>query len=296
MTESPMSPTIEEIPISKDPVTRVVPWIVGLLVFLLCLVLSGASAIGVSMYKWQLGISHRLTVEVPLQHEIDRDRITAAVSSYLRSNPGLTTVDIADKTKLYSIFGVPIQQAELYNEFPLPVIIEVTLNPSYPINVNEITTQLQKFTPGVRIETYAQWYDMLTVLQKSLQLIAYAFVMLIALTVIVVISLVTRAGLASHQENINILRLIGASNSYVAKKFQNHAFRLSTRGAIVGFTLALPITWLLNLAIVYLGVPDMIRPQFDLHLIAMLLIVPLFVVLLSVCVSRFAVLKSLRYG
>lgn len=296
MTDLPISPTIEEIPISKDPVTRVVPWIVGLLVFLLCLVLSGASAIGVSMYKWQLGISHRLTIEVPLQHEIDRDRITAAVSSYLRSNSGLSTVDIADKTKLYSIFGVPIQQAELYNEFPLPVIIEVTLNPSQPINVNEITTQLQKFTPGVRIETYAQWYDMLTVLQKSLQLIAYAFVMLIALTVIVVISLVTRAGLASHQENINILRLIGASNSYVAKKFQNHAFRLSARGAIVGFTLALPITWLLNIAIVYLGVPDMIRPQFDVHLVAMLLIVPLFVVLLSVCVSRFAVLKSLRYG
>lgn len=296
MSESSISSTIEEIPISKDPVTKVVPWIVGLLVFLLCLVLAGASAIGVSMYKWQVGMSHRLTVEVPLQHEIDRDRITSAVSNYLRSNPGLVSVDIADKTKLYTIFGVPIQQAELYNDFPLPVIIDVNLNPDQPANVNEIIAQLQKFTPGVRVETYTQWYDMLTILQKSMQLIAYAFVVLIALTVIVVITLVTRAGLSAHQENINILRLIGASNSYVARKFQTHAFRLSTRGAIVGFALALPITWLLNLAIVYLGVPDIIKPQFDFYLLAMLLIVPLFVVLLSVCVSRFAVLKSLKYG
>jgi len=170
------------------------------------------------------------------------------------------------------------------------------LNPDQPANVNEIIAQLQKFTPGVRVETYTQWYDMLTILQKSMQLIAYAFVILIALTIIVVITLVTRAGLSAHQENINILRLIGASNSYVARKFQTHAFRLSTRGAIVGFALALPITWLLNLAIVYLGVPDMIKPQFDFYLLAMLLIVPLFVVLLSVCVSRFAVLKSLKYG
>ncbi len=296
MTDSPASSTIEEIPISNDPVTKLVPWIVALLVFLLCLVLSGASAIGVSMHKWQVGMSHRLTIEVPLQHEIDRDRITSAVSSYLRSNPGLISVDIADKTKLYTLFGVPIQQAERYDDFPLPAIIEVTLNQVKPANVAEMIAQLQKFTPGVRVETYAQWYDMLTILQKSMQLIAYAFVMLIAVTVIIVISLVTRAGLAAHRENINILRLIGASNSYVARKFQAHAFRLSTRGAIVGFALALPITWLLNMAMVYLGVPDMIKPQFDLGILMMLVIVPLFVVMLSVCVSRFAVLKTLKSG
>jgi cell division transport system permease protein len=288
------SDPIEEIPISKDSITRLVPWIVALLVFLLCLVLSGASAIGVSMHKWQIGVSHRLTIEVPLQHEIDRDRITSAVAGYLRSHSGINAIEIADKTRLYTLFGVPLQNAEQYNDFPLPVLVDVILNPGTPVNSKEIIAHLQQYTPGIRIETYSQWYDMLSLLQKSMQMISYAFVMLIALTVIIMVSLVTKAGLSAHEESISILKLIGASNSYVARKFQTHAFRLSTRGALVGFALSLPIIWLISLGIVYLGVPEVMKPQVDLYTVIMLLIVPLFVILLSVSVSRFAVLGALK--
>ncbi len=284
---------IEEVPITKDPMTRLVPWIIALLVFLLCLVLVGASSIGVSVQRWQVGISHRVTIEIPLQHELDRDRITTAVAQYLQTNPAVEHIEIADKTRLFSIFGVSAQQALQYPDYILPVLIEANLKPEQPGAVSEIMTQLQQVSPGVRIETYSQWHDMLQLLRQSLQIIGYIFVMLIAFTVIIMISLITKAGLASHNESISILRLIGASNGYIATKFQNHAFRLSTKGAIIGFVLALPVTWLLNLASVYLGVPELLRPQIDPVLMLAMVIVPLFVVLLSICVSRFAVLRTL---
>lgn len=284
---------IEEVPITKDPITRLVPWIIALLVFLLCLVLTGASSIGISVQRWQVGMSHRVNIEIPLQHEVDRDRITAAVAQYLTTNPNVSRIDIADKTKLYAMFGVSAQQANLYPDFPLPVMIEANLIPENGANVSEIITQLQQVSPGVRIETYSQWHDMLLLLRKTLQIIGYIFVMLIAVTIIIMISLITKAGLSAHQESISILRLIGASNGYIASKFQNHAFKLSLRGSIIGFILALPISWLLNLSSVYLGVPDMLRPQIDPVLILGMLIIPLFVILLSICVSRFAVLKTL---
>lgn len=285
---------IEEVPIAKDPITRLVPWIISLLVLLLCLVLTAASSIGTSVQRWQVGMSHRVNIEIPLQHEVDRDRVTGAVSQYLSATPGISRIDIADKTKLYSLFGVSPQQAALYPDFPLPVIIEANLDPEAITGVGDIVAQLQQVSPGVRIETYSQWHDMLLLLRQTLQVIGYIFIMLIAFTVIIMITLITRAGLASHQENISILRLIGASNGYIANKFQNHAFRLSARGAITGFALALPISWILNLASIYLGIPEMLRPQVDPVLMLGMVIIPLFVVLLSVCVSRFAVLRTLN--
>ncbi|AIK96007.1 cell division protein FtsX [Candidatus Odyssella acanthamoebae] len=284
---------IEEVPITKDPITRLVPWIIALLVFLLCLVLTGASSIGVAVQRWQIGMSHRINIEIPLQHEIDRDRITAAVAQYLTTTPGVSHIDIADKTKLYGLFGVTPQQAALYPDFPLPVMIEANLNSETGATVSEIITQLQQVSPGVRIEAYTQWHEMLLLLRKTLQIIGYIFIMLIAITVIIMISLITKAGLSAHQESISILRLIGASNGYIASKFQNHAFKLSVRGAIIGFGLALPISWVFNLSSVYLGVPDLLRPQMDPVLMLGMVIVPLFVVFLSVCVSRFAVLRTL---
>lgn len=284
---------IDEVPITKDPITRLVPWIIALLVFLLCLVLAGASSIGASVQRWQVGMSQRVNIEIPLQHEVERDRVTAAVAQYLSTHPGVSRIDVADKAKLYSVFGVTPQQAALYPDFALPVMIEANLNQAEGANVSEIIVQLQQVSPGVRVETYAQWHDMLSLLRQSLQVIGYIFVMLIAFTVIVMISLITRAGLASHQESISVLRLIGASNGYIASKFQNHAFRLSTRGAVIGFALALPVSWILNLSSVYLGVPDMLRPQVDPVLMLGMVIVPLFVIFLSICVSRFAVLRTL---
>lgn len=154
-------------------------------------------------------------------------------------------------------------------------------------------TQLQQVSPGVRIETYSQWHDMLQLLRQSLQIIGYIFVMLIAFTVIIMISLITKAGLASHNESISILRLIGASNGYIATKFQIMLSGSAPKGRLSDLFLALPVTWLLNLASVYLGVPELLRPQIDPVLMLAMVIVPLFVVLLSICVSRFAVLRTL---
>lgn len=282
---------IEEVPISKDSTTKLVPWIVALLVFLLCLVLSGASSLGVSVHKWQTGMSQRVTVEIPLRHELDRERITTSVVGYLKSNPGIAKIKIANKEKLMAVFGIVPEEV---NSVPLPVMLDLTLHPTHSANTQEMVAQLQNVTPGVRFETYTQWYDMLNILQKSLQLIAYTFVMLIMVAVVILITLVTKSGLLAHQESINILRLIGASNSYVAKKFQRHAFVLSLKGALIGFVFALPITALLNAAITYFGGGgDMLELQYDIIMLFILPIVPLFVVLLSVCVSRFAVLKTL---
>lgn len=286
----PQKEMIEEVPIAKDPITKLVPWIVALLVFLLCLVLSGASSLGVSVHKWQTGMSHRVTVEIPLRHELDRERITASVVGYLKSNPSILNMKVADKEKLMGIFGVESQRSI---DIPLPVLIDLTLHPDSSHNNQEMVVQLQNFTPGVRFETYTQWYDMLNILQKSMQLIAYTFVLLIMIAVVIVITLVTKSGLLAHQESINILRLIGASNSYVAKKFQKNAFILSSKGALIGFILALPVTAFLNSAISYFGGPDLFEFQHDIVMLFILPLIPLFVVLLSVCVSRFAVLKTL---
>jgi cell division transport system permease protein len=284
---------IDEIPITKDPMTRLVPWIMALLVFLLCLVLTGASSINVSVQRWQVGMSHRVNIEIPLQHEIDRARVTTAVAQYLTSNPGVSRIDIADKAKLYSLFGVSVQQAALYPDFPLPVMIEAHLDPEIGVPLSDVMTQLQQVSPGVRIETYSQWHDMLLLLRQTLHLIGYIFMLLIAITVIIMITLVTRAGLAAHQESISILRLIGASNGYIARKFQNQAFKLSLRGAITGFGLALPLSWIFDLSSGYLGIPDIVRPRVDPLLMIGLGTIPLLIILLSVSVSRFSVLKTL---
>jgi cell division transport system permease protein len=175
----------------------------------------------------------------------------------------------------------------------VPAFVDVDLDPKYGGTINDIAAQLYRVAPGAKIETQHRWQETIAVLKASLQGIAYVFAGLIALTVVITISLVTQSGLAAHHEAISILRLIGAHNSYISRKFQTHAFKLSLRGAFIGFLGSLPTLILLNYLCTPLGLPEWVRPALDVNLFLIALAVPATVIFLSVCVARFAVFKTL---
>src|SRR3546814_9593324 len=54
-------------------------------------------------------------------------------------------------------------------------------------------------------------------------------------------------GLAAHQRSIELLHMIGAQDSYVARQFQNHALRFGLRGGLIGLLGALPTLYLARL-------------------------------------------------
>ena len=63
---------------------------------------------------------------------------------------------------------------------------------------------------------------------------------LIGLATIGTVIFTTRTGLAVHQEAIEVLHLIGAQDSYIARQFATRALMLALRGGLIGLALAVP--------------------------------------------------------
>lgn len=284
---------IDEIPINQDAVTKFVPWIMALLVFLLSLVLAGAFSISSSLNNWHVGIRQKLTIEIPLQHELDRDRIIPNIVGLLKTTPGIAHVEPVQQKQLLNLLQPWVGHVEVLGDIPLPALIDVDVDPNTQLNIQELVQWLSQYAKGVRVESHGRWLETLTVLRTSLQVIAYLFALIIAMTVAITVMLVTKAGLASHHQSISVLRLIGAQNSYIARKFQAHAFRLTVKGALFGFISAFPVLFGLNILTSNLGVPEMLRPTADLSLLGLLIVIPCLIISLSIVVARFAVLKTL---
>jgi len=85
------------------------------------------------------------------------------------------------------------------------------MKPDVLPNVPEITSILSQLAPGIRLEEHSQWQNMFEKLRLSLEVLAYLFISLIAATVIVTITLITRSSLATHASIIDVLRLVGAN-------------------------------------------------------------------------------------
>ncbi|WP_032112489.1 cell division protein FtsX [Candidatus Paracaedibacter symbiosus] len=284
---------IDEIPINQDAVTRFVPMIMALLVFLLSLVLAGAFSISSSLKNWHVGASHKLTIEVPLQHELDRERMIPNIVTFLQSVPGINHVEPIKHQQLLSLLEPWVGQAEMLSDVPVPALIDIDVDPNAHLEVPELIQKLRQYAAGVRIESHSRWLETLLILRTSLQVVAYLFALIIAMTVAITVMLVTKVGLASHYQSIAVLRLMGAHNSYIARKFQAHALKLASKGALIGFLAAFPVLIGLNYVTSNFGVPEMLRPTADLSLIALLVIIPFIIIGLSILVARFAVLKTL---
>src|SRR3546814_6586819 len=76
---------------------------------------------------------------------------------------------------------------------------------------------------------------------------ALVVVLLVVLAASIMVAFVTRMGLAAHQRSIELLHMLGAQDSYVARQFQNHALRFGLRGGLIGLLGALPTLYLARL-------------------------------------------------
>ncbi len=69
--------------------------------------------------------------------------------------------------------------------------------------------------------------------------------LIVTLVTAAVISVATRSGLAARREAILIVYQLGATDSYIARRFATRAASLAYLGGLIGGLLALPVMFLL---------------------------------------------------
>ncbi len=285
--------TIDDIPVGQDVSSRYVCWIVGLMVFLLSLVFVGAISLSSSLGQWNLGGAGRLTIELPLHGVQNPETTIENILITLQKAPGVAYVKLVDNEEILKLLQPWVGQVNLLEDLTLPALIDVDMKPGTTANVPEIAELLHRFSPGIRIEEHSQWQHMLENLRLSLEVMAYLFISLIAATVMVTITLITRSSLATHASIIDVLRLVGANNSYIARKFQRRAFWLALKGGLWGVIIALPTIFLLNRFSLHLGVSEALKPTLSLTLLAAILSLPFIVGVISLVAARLSVLRTL---
>lgn len=287
------SPTINDIPVGQDIGSRYVCWIVGLMAFLLSLVFVGATSLSSSLSQWNLGASGRLTIEIPLQGIQSPEIHVENILRTLQRLPGISRVKPVNNEEILKLVQPWVGQVNLIQDLTLPALIDVDLKSGSSTILAEISTALHRIAPDIRIEEHSQWQHVSEKLRLSLEAISYLFMGLIAATVIITITLITRSSLATHASIIDVLRLVGANNSYIAHKFQRRAFILALKGGIWGVLAVLPTLLLLNWLSLHLGVPDALKPIPSISLLLAIISLPVIMGCISLLAARLSVLRTL---
>jgi cell division transport system permease protein len=225
---------------------RLLPALVAAMAFLAALAAAGAVAASSLAAHWQQGAGAAVTIQIPHPGDAAADgtRLDTALA-ILRAAPGFRRVEPLSEGAMNDLLRPWLGADAESLSLPLPAVITVHLADPRT-DLETAAAALTAAVPGALVERHEVWTERLALLARSLQACAAAALLLVSAVGVAVIAVATRSGLSARRESIEIVHMLGATDSYIAGRFAERASVLAAIGGVIGAAAVLPV--LLGLA------------------------------------------------
>jgi cell division transport system permease protein len=239
--------TIRNVLLGDPQADRVVPpsgftaqltlFVSGAMAFLAVFALALSLASGRLADRWadELARSATLRINAPADQMAAQTKVALQI---LRQTPGVAHARaLAEKEQaalLAPWFGTDLPLDEL----PVPQLIEVIQgDPGY--DATGLRLRLSGEVPGAVLDDHTRWRQPLVKAANSLRRLGLVSILLIAGATAAMITLAAHAALAANRQVIEVLRLVGARDRYIAHAFVRRFTLRALIGAAVGTSLGM---------------------------------------------------------
>ena len=283
-----------ELQLEKDASSRYLPVVIAAMVFLATLALIGLFSIHSAIGNWSAAVSGNLTVEIAYAEGQDLDKKMSKAAEALKTFPGVEDVRPLSLDETAQLLTPYLGRADIIKQLPLPRLIEITISEGSPIDLLASAKKVSSEVPCAILNTHRPWLDKMILLARSVQSLAAAVMLLVGIVTVIIIVFAARTGMVMHHDIIEVLHLIGARDTYIARQFQNYFARLSLFGAIPGLIMAIIIMQVLSILADRLEAGLISAPTMIFEGWIALAMVPVLVVLLTTITVRWIVMSSLK--
>lgn len=286
--------TQNDLPLRKDIAARFVPKIVGLMVYLGSLCFVFTLFMFYATHLWEKQLATDLSIEIPTFSSTSAPILESRVLEVLHRTPGIERAAVIPQEEMAHLFQSLLGENVNPEVLSLPVIIDVTFNGKETVDLKSLKTRLQNISPHLEIINHREWQSQVAHLIQTSVLLALLVSCLILFAALATTTFATHTSLLIHRQIIEVLSLIGATNSYIARQFQMNALRQGfvsgAIGSLFAFLTFLGISFLFEKA----GLVFITDSTFFFQAICIFAFAPFFTALLMMGAARLAVMKVLR--
>ncbi|MEL6550428.1 MAG: cell division protein FtsX [Pseudomonadota bacterium] len=206
--------------------------------FLACFALGLSVSTGRLADRWSSELAQSLTVRISAP-AAQLDVQTDAALNVLATTPGIAEARALSaeeqRTLLSPWFGseLPIE------ELPVPQLIDVREAAGAELDVSGLRLRLQAEAPGAVVDDHARFRRPLVDAANRIRALGWLSLILIAGTMAAMVTLAANAALAANRPVIEVLRQVGARDSYIAKAFVRRFTLRALTGAAAGATIGM---------------------------------------------------------
>lgn len=209
----------------------------GAMAFLAVFALALSLASGRLADRWgqELARSATLRISAPLEQ---RAAQTEAALKILSQTPGVASsraLSLEEQTALLTPwFGPDLPLDSL----PVPQLIEI-IETDAGMDATGLRLRLSAEVPGAVLDDHTRWRKPMVEAARSLRRLGWLSLILIVGAVAAMITLAANAALAANAQVIEVLRLVGATDSYIAQAFVRRFTLRALIGSAVGMALGM---------------------------------------------------------
>ena len=289
-----------DLPLNRSAGTGFLMLLIALMTFLAVLALASSFALSAMTSRWSSGLENKVTVEIPAENKagkiLPREEITeltTAANNILKSHPSVHQTSVMTEEEIGKLIEPWLGDNLLLSKVPLPGLISVELVDGSPKTVKLLESKIQVIAPQARIDMHEQWLNDLLKFTGALQFAAAILSIVIGFTTITAVAGGVRSRMAVHHEEVELLHLMGAHDSYISKQFQRHSMILAAQGALIGMFIGLIVLFVIRWLSGEMGVN--LLPNFTLSTIQIstILALPALIAIIATVTARQTVLKVL---
>jgi len=230
------------IKLENNSFSRFIPLLIGFMVFLSVLFISVAHIVNEIGNKWTDGINNSITVQIIPDINLDdeqNDDIVSRTMIILNQHYGVQDVKLISNDKVIEMllpwFGGGVRNIE----FPIPRILDVKLIDNTQFDSDSLNSQLTQISGNIIVDDFSDWRDRINSIVNTINSLVYTIVLLIIISCMIISITLTRALMLMNVKTLNMLMLMGAMDSFVAKEFVSYALNVVIKSSLCGFFVAL---------------------------------------------------------
>nr|WP_319248327.1 FtsX-like permease family protein [uncultured Celeribacter sp.] len=203
--------------------------------FLAVFALALSLATGRLAERWGNELARASTVRISAPSE-QIDAQVAAALKVLETTPGVASARQLSSEDEKALLEPWLGSALPVEDLPLPALIEVIETPE-GYDGEGLRLRLAGEAPGAVLDDHTRWRRPLVKAADRLRLLGYVSLLLIAGVTAAMITLAANAALSANAQVIRTLRLVGATDRYIAGAFVRRFTMRGLSGALIGTVL-----------------------------------------------------------
>ncbi len=219
--------------------------VLGIMCFLACLSVVAVAMVAESAADWQRGIAREVTIQIRPIENVDTDTEISKAVQIARKTAGIVSVRVLSKQENERLLEPWLGSGLGLENLPVPRLLLLDVDRAQTPDFVGLSAELKAQVKGASFDDHRQWRERLALMTGSVVAIGVLILLLVLTAATLSVIFSTRAAMAANRDIVNVLNLVGAEDSYIARSFQRRFLQLGLEGGVFGGLAALvafPVT------------------------------------------------------